>query len=105
MRPAFAIVLLTVLLACPNGHGVVLQWKSGGGYSATVVYRVYRQQNGAPATVASTVPQATPTWTDSTIARGHTYTYWVTAYDEHGAETGDRAVESGPSNTWSVSIP
>lgn len=86
--------------ACPPGHGVVLSWQSGGGYSQAAYYKVYRSQDGAAAAVVASVGQQTPTWTDSTVASGHAYAYWVTAYDPLVDPQ-----ESRPSNTFAVTIP
>lgn len=91
--------MLLAALACPPGHGVVLSWQSGGGYSASAYYKVYRSQDGAAFGLAATVQQSTPAWTDSTVASGHSYAYYVTAYD---AQQGG---ESKPSNTFTAVLP
>ena len=87
----------------PNGtlnHQVDLSWESPASSPVEVVgYHVYR----APASSSSYQLQnssvATETvYLDTTVQSGLSYNYYVTSVDASG-------VESGPSNTVSVTIP
>jgi hypothetical protein len=79
-------------------HSATLNWNAST-TSDVVGYIVERaDQSGGPYTILTAAPIAALTFTDSTVAAGHTYFYVVVAVDVTGQT-------SAPSNEASVTIP
>ncbi|HEX5483810.1 MAG TPA: hypothetical protein VFZ08_14395 [Terriglobia bacterium] len=74
------------LTAVYTGQAIQLVWKPSVA-SRVAGYNVYREQSGR--TVQRMNPELlrTPVFTDSSIAHGGRYTYWVTAVDKVGNES------------------
>jgi HYDIN/CFA65/VesB-like, Ig-like domain len=67
-------------------HSVSLGWNASS--SAVVGYNVYRgMQSGGPYAVLNGSPDASTSYTDSSVQPGQTYYYVVTAVDNAGAES------------------
>jgi fibronectin type 3 domain-containing protein len=67
-------------------HSVALSWNAST--STVVGYNVYRgTQSGGPYAVLNSAPDATTTYTDSSVQAGATYYYVVTAVDATGTES------------------
>jgi penicillin-binding protein len=66
---------------------------------AVVGYKVYRSINGASSyQLLNSAVNTGTTFTDTTVANGQSYVYYVTSVDVAGAE-------SVPSNTFDATIP
>lgn len=96
--PASADVAASVPPAAPSGlsasvagASVALAWTAVGG---ATTYAVYRASGGAAATLLANV--ATPSYTDTAVALGTTYTYTVTASDAGGSSPPSAAVTATP---------
>jgi hypothetical protein len=67
-------------------HSVSLSWNAST--STIVGYNVYRgTQSGGPYVAVTSAPDASTTYTDSTVLAGSTYYYVVTAIDGNGNES------------------
>ena len=72
-------------VAAPQ-HSVALAWNAST--STVVGYNVYRgTQSGGPYAVLNSAPDATTTYSDSSVQAGATYYYVVTAVDATGTES------------------
>jgi len=82
-----------------QGSSVVLTWSPPGsdGGAGITGYRIYRATNPASPELVSTVPGSVHSWTDSSVKKGATYYYWVTAENSVGS--------SGMSQMTSATIP
>jgi fibronectin type 3 domain-containing protein len=81
----------------PTAHSVTLTWNPSP--SSVIGYDVYRStQSGISYTLLNSGPVSTTSFTDSTVTKGQTYFYVVTAVDS-------ALVQSGFSNEVFVTIP
>ena len=81
-------------------HQVQLNWNAPANSPVTIQgYRVYRAPGGGSVfQVLNSSLDSTTSYMDGSVESGQTYDYVVKAVDTDG-------VESGPSNTTSVTIP
>jgi fibronectin type 3 domain-containing protein len=88
---------LTGTGVAPVQHQVTLTWSTST--SAVVGYNIYRGTaiNGPYSKINST-PDASPAYTDATVAAGQTYYYLTTAVNAEG-------MESTYSNEVSAAVP
>lgn len=70
--------------ACPPQstplHVIVVTWTNTG-YAPTVHYEIYKSIDGTTFTLATTQPLSVTTWVDASGVIGHTYWYYMVAYD------------------------
>jgi len=83
-----------------TGYQVNLTWSAPSSSADPVAgYHVYRAANGSSTyKLMNSTLTTTTTYSDSTVASGTSYVYYVVSVDSAGAE-------SAPSNSWSASIP
>lgn len=74
------------LTAVYTGRAIQLVWKPSVA-PGVAGYNVYREQSGRAARRMNRELLRTPVFTDSSVARGERYTYWVTAVDTAGNES------------------
>lgn len=101
MKATLPLLLFLLPAAYAQSYKAVITWNDGANPSdPTTGFNVYRAfsgdkwyalMNGAP------LPASTPTYTDTTVATGADYLYYVTALDAAN-------VSSLPSNTWNTGI-
>jgi hypothetical protein len=71
----------------PAAHSVALSWTDNG--SGVVGYNVYRGGvSGGPYAKINSALDATPAYSDTSVAAGQTYYYVTTAVDQGGGESG-----------------
>jgi hypothetical protein len=83
-----------------SSYSVDLTWSAPSSSSDPVAgYNVYRSSDGGSTyQLLNSSPDANTTYTDSTVQSGASYQYYVESVDAQGNT-------SGPSNSWSATIP
>jgi fibronectin type 3 domain-containing protein len=83
-----------------KAYSVNLSWQASTGSVAVASYEVYRAVSASSPSYAmiGTTNSSTTQYTDSTVADGTTYLYYVVSVDSSGTA-------STPSNTWTAVIP
>lgn len=98
---ALLFALFATLATAQTQHQVILTWQFTQGSDPATGFYVFRQAAGSTGYTqlnATEIPVETLTYADATVVNGTSYTYYVTAVDASNNQ-------SGPSNTYSVSIP
>jgi fibronectin type 3 domain-containing protein len=82
-----------------TAYSVDLKWDAPSGTSVPVAsYEIFRTVSGGSYSMIGTTSSGTTEYTDSTVADGTTYLYYVVSVDSSGTV-------SSPSNTWTAVIP
>lgn len=85
--------------ASSTSYAVDLSWDAPASSTDPVAgYNVYRSAGGGPYQLLNGSTNLPTSYVDSTVQSGVAYVYYVTSVDNSG-------VESGPSNSWSATIP
>jgi fibronectin type 3 domain-containing protein len=104
MKGLKSILLLMMLsiagtVCAQSAHQVTLNWQMGvDNGDATVGYDVFRMLAGGQFQQVNVSIVSLTTFKDTSVSGGKTYQYFVTAVDAAG-------VQSGPSNTVTVTVP
>jgi len=90
-RDVFAPSAPSGLISLPGGGfdalpSIDLSWEASSG-PGTLTYKVYRREGNQPIQLVTPQPIPAPAWRDSKANFGITYSYRVTAVDDHGNES------------------
>jgi fibronectin type 3 domain-containing protein len=93
-------VILAAALALQSGTSVLLNWQAPPKSDDPVTgYNVYRTDGGShPFLKINKELLRLPTYKDTTVQVGHSYSYYIRSVDAKGTE-------SPPSNSWTVTVP